>query len=208
MHFWKPILVTLLGIFGVSALLLHFFAELRELILFGLYSTFSHFLISFFPHEPALLYYAKFYSPLSIALVSTIGCCLAGLFDYWFLLPIVSHRSIRSKFERSRIFNRLITLFHKAPFWSLVVAGFSPIPFYPFKFMSITGGYPLWKYEAALIVGRTPRYFLLAWFGNVIQLPNWLILLLALLLIGFVVFRGFSGREKKPTMGAKAVGSP
>ncbi|MEE9170303.1 MAG: hypothetical protein V3U73_11080, partial [bacterium] len=84
-HFWKPILVTLLGIFGVSALLLHSFSELRELILFGLYSTFSHFLISFFPHEPALLYYAKFYSPLSIALVSTIGCCLAGLFDYWFL---------------------------------------------------------------------------------------------------------------------------
>lgn len=143
--------------------------------------------ISPFPHEPPLLYCAKFYPPWAITIAATIGCCLAGLFDYWTLVPLFNHHTIRPKFENNRIFKKSLAFFHKSPFWMLVIAGYTPIPFFPFKLLSITSGYPLWKYEMALLVGRTPRYYTLAWLGYVVQPPNWtLILFMVILVLMFI----------------------
>ena len=48
---------------------------------------------------------------------------------------------------------------------------------------------------ASLIVGRTPRYFALAWAGSMLRLPNWSLIALALvfLVITIVKTRGDSG---------------
>jgi uncharacterized membrane protein YdjX (TVP38/TMEM64 family) len=56
------------------------------------------------------------------------------------------------------------------------VTGFTPIPFFPFKFLSFSLHYPLWKYLSALLLGRFPRYLLLAWVGYVIHIPGWLLI--------------------------------
>ena len=61
------------------------------------------------------------------------------------------------------------------PFISLVIAGFTPIPFFPFKFMVYASKYSIRKYLAAVTVGRFPRYFLLAYAGFKLQIPNWII---------------------------------
>lgn len=55
-----------------------------------------------------------------------------------------------------------------------------PVLLYYAKFFSIAGGYPLWKYEVALLVGRAPRFYTLAVLGYVLQPPTWLLIVLAL----------------------------
>ena len=57
----------------------------------------------------------------------------------------------------------------------LVVTGFTPIPFFPFKFLAFSVHYPLWKYLAALLTGRFPRYVALAWFGSLFNIPTWIL---------------------------------
>ncbi len=181
---WKHLLVLASAVVLAGCLLLDWLPEKHKLIIFGLYSIPSHMLISPFAHEPALLYTAKFFPAWQITLAATIGCTLAGLFDYWLLLPLLHHKSLRPKLENKRLFQKLMTYFKKSPFWFLVVAGFSPVPFYPFKFLSVAGGYPLWRYEVALVVGRAPRYYTLAYLGYILQPPTWV---LALLFVFFLV---------------------
>jgi uncharacterized membrane protein YdjX (TVP38/TMEM64 family) len=75
----------------------------------------------------------------------------------------------------------------------LVVTGFAPLPFFPFKFLGFSVHYPLWRYLAALATGRFPRYVLLAWFGQVIQIPSWV------LLAFFVAFIAVAAGKIMPT---------
>jgi uncharacterized membrane protein YdjX (TVP38/TMEM64 family) len=55
---------------------------------------------------------------------------------------------------------------------TLVIAGFSPLPFFLFKFFAFSVQYPLWKYLSAVMIGRFPRYFLLAWAGLALDIAN------------------------------------
>lgn len=194
---WKQILFLASLVLGIFFLLLKLFPDYYELIVFGLYSIPSHMLISPFPHEPALLYTAKYYSPTAISIAGTIGCCLAGIFDYWLLIPLLNHDVVRPKFEDKPLFRKSLAFFKKSPFWLLVIAAYTPIPFYPFKFLSIAGKYPIWKYEAALIVGRTPRYFTLALLGYALQPPTWTLIALFMVLILLPVANRLYARWKK-----------
>jgi uncharacterized membrane protein YdjX (TVP38/TMEM64 family) len=58
-----------------------------------------------------------------------------------------------------------------------------PIPLSPFKLLCIAVGYPLVRFELALVLGRGPRYFLLAWLGKSLDLSLSYVILLALILV-------------------------
>ncbi len=168
---------------AVAGLLLHFLPDERLLILVGLYTIPSHILVTPFPQEPAVLYAAKFYQPWVVTLVVTSGSCFSGVLDYWFLSPVLSKGSVRARFADNGFYRKLHALFHMSPFWLLTIVNYSPIPLSPFKLLSIAEGYPLWKYEASLLVGRAPRYYTLALLGYVLQPPTWALLALGFLLI-------------------------
>jgi len=170
--------VTVLGLALAAAVLLLALPEQRQLVWLGLYTIPSHMLISPFPHEPALLHCAKTHPLWSVTLASTIGCSLAGMFDYWVLTPLFRNHKVRRRLEGMRIFQKSQRLFRRRPFLVLALTGMTPLPAQPFKFLSVAIGYPAWKYVAALVVGRTPKYYLLAWLGYMLQPPTWLLLLL------------------------------
>jgi len=150
----------------------------RLLTLYGLYTIPSLLFALPFYHEVILLYCAKFYPAFLVALVGTIGTLVAGFFDYWFLGPMLWHRSVRSQYENRRIFQKALAFFRTSPFWMLVIAAYTPIPLVPFKLLSITGRYPLWRYQCAMFLGRAPRYYTLAWFGTIFPVPDWVLVLL------------------------------
>lgn len=188
-------------------MLIKLYPACRDLVLFGLYSIPSHMLISPFPHEPVLLETAKYFPAWQIGLAGTAGCCLAGFLDYWIITPLVNHRYIRPKLDNRRLFRKSLEYFYKFPFAILVFAAVSPIPFYPFKFLSIAGRYPLWKYQLALIVGRTPRYYILAVLGHALQIPTWVLAVtfVALLLSPLVKIVVSRFRKKRGAAAASEV---
>jgi membrane protein YqaA with SNARE-associated domain len=197
--------------FGLSAVMLAaasavFFASLpahRGVLWLALYTIPSHMFISPLPHEPVLLYFAKSNGAVSCALASTTGSLIAGIWDYWLFVPLMHHPRVRARYANVTLYRRSVGLFRRSPFWTLVLVGATPIPFYPVKFLSIADHYPLKKYLLALFVGRTPRYWLIAYLGHTLLLPNWSLALLALALFVFTAIQSRrEGKKKEPAPAA------
>ena len=146
------------------------------------YSFPAEFLIAVVPHEPMLLYFGKFYSPLTVALVAVSSTILTEALNYS-VFKYVSDLKMFEKIHRSNFMTKLIELFNKAPFTAIMIAGFTPVPFYPFRFMVVMAHYPIWKYILATFLSRTPRFFILAQLGYLIKIPDvWLVVLFIVLL--------------------------
>lgn len=162
-----------LGILGVW-LWWYYKIEYPYLTIF-FYSIPSNAGISLFPHEPLLVWYGKYIDLWNMALVATAGTVAAAFLDYMFFAPVLN-LGYSSKYKSTEKYQKAHKWFYKFPFWSIVVAGFTPIPFFPFKFMVYASKYPIWRYLVAVIIGRLPRYYLLGKAGQFFQIPDWLII--------------------------------
>ena len=162
-------------------------SEYLGLVQLGLYTVPSHVFVSPFPHEPVLLFIARTHGAVACALVSTCGCLVAGLLDYRFVMPLLHHPGVRSRYADLSVYKKSNHWFGKAPFWTIVVTGLTPIPFYPFKFLALAADYSPTRYMLALAVGRTPRYWVLAYLGHALQPPNWSLVLLAVVILGLAL---------------------
>jgi len=172
-----------LGI-ATSVLMLGEFRSRSYLYLF-FYSIPSNAAISVFPHEPVLLFFGKFADPWIAAAVATAGTLVAGWMDHSVFVPVLQLRALQS-YRGNRLYRKAIDLYRRSPFLALVLAGFTPLPFFPFKFLSFSDAYPMPRYLAALAVSRFPRYLLLLWVGRVLEIPTWI--LAVLFLSGLAVY--------------------
>jgi membrane protein YqaA with SNARE-associated domain len=146
----------------------------KSLWILFFYNFPSQFLIAIVPHEPVFLYFSKFYSPLSVTFVAIVGTSLAEVLNYSVFKYVGDLKHV-TNVHTSKMVNKLIILFNKAPFAALLVAGFTPVPFYPFRFLVVLARYPLLKYILAIFLSRTPRFYLLALFGYTIKIPDYLL---------------------------------
>ncbi len=154
----------------------------QNLWVFFFYSFPAEFLIATVPHEPVLFYFAKFYPPMTIAMVAIAGTAITEVLNYS-VFKYVADLRLFQKMLGSQLVSKTVALFNRAPFIALWVAGFTPVPFYPFRFLVVFARYPLWKYIAAVISSRTPRFYLYALLGQAIKLSDYLLLILTAILI-------------------------
>jgi membrane protein YqaA with SNARE-associated domain len=155
----------------------------RSLWVLFLYCFPAEFLISTVPHEPVILYFGELYAPLTVALITAAGTVLTEAMNYTVIGRVADMKAPRKIIE-SGFVRKLVVLFRKAPFAALLVAGFTPIPFYPFRILVVLARYPLAKYLLAVALSRTPRFFLLALAGRLIRFrPYQLIIVMAVLIL-------------------------
>jgi membrane protein YqaA with SNARE-associated domain len=173
--------------------------ESKSLWVLFFYSFPSEFLIATVPHEPVLLYFGKFYSPITVALVAISGTVLTEMLNYS-TFKYVTDLKIFAKLQQKSAVIKTIRFFNKAPFLTLWVAGITPIPFYPLRFLVVLARYPLLKYILAIFLSRFPRFFILAYLSYKIQIPDYILLALFVLLIviaNVTIFRSLRNRKKK-----------
>ena len=128
--------------------------------------------VSVFPHEPVVIYFGSMGNVWYTATAATIGTLIAGFLDHSVFVPVMNLQSL-SSYKDKAWYRKTARLYMRFPFLVLVVTGFTPIPFFPFKFLSFSVHYPLRRYLAALLTGRFPRYVLLAWVGSLFNIPTW-----------------------------------
>ena len=177
--YWFGAILVLLGLINLGMIL--FKPHVYGLPILFLYSIPSNLAISLFPHEPVIVFYGRLYTPLIIALVAGIATCLAGFLDYQVFTPLLNLPKLDG-LKQNGVYRTSIKYFSKTPFWVIAIAGFSPIPFAPIKVLSFSTNYSLPKYLGGLFVGRVPRYYLLAWIGVALNIPNWMLIVFFLLL--------------------------
>ena len=128
--------------------------------------------VSVFPHEPVVIYFGSNGNVWYTALAASIGTIIAGFLDHSVFVPVMNLQSLAG-YKDKGWYQKIAGLFMRYPFLVIVVTGFTPIPFFPFKFLAFSVHYPLWKYLSALVTGRFPRYVMLAWVGSLFDIPTW-----------------------------------
>ncbi len=135
------------------------------------------------PTPPYVIALGKVFDPVLVALAGSVGNCIAAFVEYRLLLWIFSKTELQSRLETSRIFQRFSYYFRRMAFVCLIFTGFTPIPFEPFRFAAILAGYNLTLYLLAVLLGRFPRYYLMALLGDRFQIPTHYLIILLILLI-------------------------
>ena len=159
---WRVLALGIIA-FSFTIFFIFFFLPLRrafDLLGFFAYLTAGTTFLPL-PTPQWVMVYGERFNPVLIAFVGGIGTSIACLPDY----PLVSYALRVKKIARvktTRTYERSVRLFNKAPFVSLLIAAFAPIPWEPFRLLAAASRYNRFRYILSVFLGRTPRYFLLA----------------------------------------------
>jgi len=194
----KRAAIAALALVGaVSATAVVLFPNDRALVLYGLYAIPAHLLISFLSHEPALFAVAKLYPPQVVATVGVISCSVAIVLDYWLIGWFVNRKLVREQFDKSRAYEIAQRIFRKAP--PLLIAGsaLAPVPFYPVKILAIANDYSVVRFIIWMVIGRWPRFYLLAIGGQKVNAPNRWLLYAGVALAALALFQIWRTRRRR-----------
>src|SRR2546429_5767569 len=133
------------------------------------------------PQEPAVIWYGARLGIWPTTLVATAGTVAAALVDHRVFVPLI--RRFRDASAPSQGATWADRFFRRFPFATIALSGLTPLPFFPFKTLAFTTGYPLERYLAAVAARSAPRYALLAWFGAAVRPPTRLLAALFVLLL-------------------------
>ncbi|MBD3288320.1 hypothetical protein GF337_05910 [candidate division KSB1 bacterium] len=187
-YFFSAVII-LLGLINLYFIAVQ--AQYRSFIYVFFYSIPSNTAISVFPHEPVLIFCGQYQNLFLLALSATLGTIVAGYIDFQVFVPILNYKKIVG-YKEKRFYQISIKYFNKFPFWTLVFAGFTPVPFFIFKFFAFSVNYPLWKYLTAVVIGRFPRYILLAWLGLTLNIPSEILIAIFIaIFLAYLIKPGF-----------------
>ncbi|AXI25027.1 hypothetical protein CFE53_02190 [Methanofervidicoccus sp. A16] len=102
--------------------------------------------------------------PLICAVVSTVGSILGGVTSY-----ILGHNLGTPVFIRlfgERYFRMGEEFFEKYGIWGVIIAGFSPLPYKVVAWLSGVFDMNVLKFTVGTLIGRFPRFLLIAYFGH------------------------------------------
>ncbi|APR77444.1 Hypothetical protein A7982_02791 [Minicystis rosea] len=123
---------------------------------------------------PATLMAVKHHPPLVLATLAAVAGAIAAVFD-WVLVRRVFQIGMLARARAHPMFERAERWAKVAPFFTVVLFAALPLPFMcPRVLMPLTG-YPWPRYAAAVAIGRFPRIFVIATFGQVIDVPAWVL---------------------------------
>jgi len=148
------------------------------------------------PYDGAVLYLGGRYSLALIVVVAVLATLVIEAWNMELLGRLLRREGARA-FRSHRVTQWSLRWYNKAPFWTPVATCVLPIvPHYPMRFLAVLAGYPLWKYQLSVVLGRGTRYVGLAGLGFALRVPGaWITLAsLLLLVLGFRAAR----RMKEP----------
>lgn len=100
-------------------------------------------------------------NPLLLALVCTAGTGLANLHDYYLLSFLYRYKRVQ-QIRNTRLYEKAAAWFDRAPFITLSAASFLPIPIDLVRLLAISQRYPRVRFALASVLGRFPRYLIIA----------------------------------------------
>jgi membrane protein YqaA with SNARE-associated domain len=154
------------------------------------------------PYDGALVYLGGRYALWVIVLIAVAATVLIEAWNMELLGRLLAREGTRA-FRAHRVTQFSLRWYKKAPFWSLVATCVLPIiPHYPMRFLAVLAGYPLWKYQITVILGRGTRYAALAGLGIALPIPGHWIVIVSLVALAFGV-RGVRRMNRVPSASAQ-----
>jgi uncharacterized membrane protein YdjX (TVP38/TMEM64 family) len=97
------------------------------------------------------------------------------------------HRAL-AKTRSSALFQWSTKWMKRYPFAITVLFSFTPLPIAIVRILAPAVEYNVRRYMLAQIVGRFPRFYILAWIGHTVMIPTWIIIGLGIALVAAFFF--------------------
>jgi len=172
--YWRAFVVSLCALGALGAATLLFAPAYAGVFLCALYCIPSNSVFPI-PHEPGVLFFAKYYDPLLIGAAATLGSIAASFSDYAMVGSLLNRSRLGRRTRESWLLRWGTRWLNKSPFLVVVVFSFVPLPISVIRVLAPASGYPIGRYIAAQIVGRFPRFVVLAVIGHAFDVPTWLL---------------------------------
>ncbi len=179
---WRSFYLCLCAIVLAGAVMVLVLPRLAGLFLLGLYCIPTNSIFPL-PHEPGVLYFAQFYDPLWIAIAATIASVVMSFADYAMVEAWMRHPRLGSV-QHTKLFKWAVKWMKRWPFAIIVLFSLTPLPISVVRILAPASGYPVSRYIAAQIVGRLPRFYLLAYLGAAVQFPVWVLVAIFVATVG------------------------
>lgn len=134
--------------------------------------------------EPVVMLFGRLYPPLVAASVVTGAGLYVEYLSYHLYGAALRHRAARRLRESSWL-ARLRVWFERAPFATVWVTSWAPLPYWGVRVLAALTGYPMGRYLSATLLGRLPKFWLFAALGLHWNLPAGF--LVAVVVVGTVV---------------------
>ncbi|MFT3763989.1 MAG: VTT domain-containing protein [Minicystis sp.] len=126
------------------------------------------------PPSPPTLMAAKDNPPLLLAALASAAAGIAAVVD-WVLVRRVFRLGTLERARQHPMFERAERWAKVAPFLTVVTFAALPLPFMCARVLMPLTGYPWPRYAAAVAIGRFPRVFVIAAFGQAFDIPSWVL---------------------------------
>lgn len=123
-------------------------------------------LAPFFPasYEPILMLFGRVYPPLLIGSLGIVGVIYVEFLNYHLYRRLLDTKALAPLGE-SKIVKRIVRWFRVAPFFTVWICSWSPLPYWSVRFLSPMAGYDVGRHLFATFLGRFPRLWFFAALG-------------------------------------------
>jgi len=115
-------------------------------------------------YEPMLMLVGRVYPPLMVAVVGTAGTLYVEYLNYQLFKRVLQISSLE-RMRKGQTVTWVLKWFNKAPFLTVWVSSWSPIPYWPVRFISPLAGFDVRRHLFATFLGRFPRLWFFAALG-------------------------------------------
>lgn len=115
-------------------------------------------------YEPILMAFGRVHPPLFIGLLGIGGTLYVEYLNYQ-LFHAMLRSSVLSGWSTGRTAQRITVLFNRAPFFTVWLCSWSPLPYWSVRILSPMAGYPVQRHLLATFLGRFPRLWFFAALG-------------------------------------------
>ena len=137
-------------------------------------------------YEPVLMVTGRVYPPLVVALVGIAGTLYVEFLNYHLYRKALYHPRL-DRARDSRAVRATVALFERAPFFTVWLCSWSPLPFWAVRFLAPLAGYPVRPYLLATFLGRAPRLWFFAALGLYVSVSTRILVGATLIMIVIAV---------------------
>lgn len=115
-------------------------------------------------YEPVLMLIGRVYPPVLVAGLGTAGILCVEYVNYHLYRQVLFIEKL-SRVREGRFVRRVVALFKRAPFLTIWLCSWSPLPYWIVRFLSPLAGYSVRRQLVATLLGRFPRLWFFAALG-------------------------------------------
>ncbi|HEX9727392.1 MAG TPA: VTT domain-containing protein [Gemmatimonadales bacterium] len=115
-------------------------------------------------YEPILMLFGRIYPPLLVGGLGILGVLYVEFLNYYLYGKLIHLNALRGARESGTV-RRIVGWFEKAPFFTVWMCSWSPLPYWAVRVLAPMSGYPIRRYLLATFLGRFPRLWFFAALG-------------------------------------------